>query len=177
VTVPARQLLLLHLACAAPLVALAVWFGAVDSPALAEGRCSSCGVEGYVVAAHVVAAFWLAAVVARVAAARRGESAPGPVTIRGLAAVGAFIAVCLLWPALFEAPATVALIASLLLIPVAVVAWLGEAAWLWRKPPASAPDTQRHATFALAQAWVSLVLLLPAAFAWVWLDRVDWIVF
>ena len=36
---------------------------------------------------------------------------------------------------------------------------------------------RRHMTFVLAQAWVSLVVLLPAVFAWVWLDRVDWIVF
>jgi len=47
---------------------------------------------------------------------------------------------------------------------------------LCRHPPTDA-DTGRHPTFALAQAWVSLVVLLPALFAWTWLDRVDWIVF
>ena len=97
---PIPELLLLHAACAAPLLALAVWFGLVDSPAFDEGRCSSCGVEGYVIAAHVAAAVWLAAVVAFAAAARRDERdgirAPGPVTLRALAAVGAFMAAW--WP-------------------------------------------------------------------------------
>jgi hypothetical protein len=166
---------LLHLACAAPLIALALWFGVVDSPGIGEGRC--CGVEGYVIAAHVVAAVWLAVVVAWTAAARAAQPAPGPVTIRALAAVGVFTAACLLWPALFRVPGAVALVASLLLLPVASIAWTVQGALLWRRPPRTAADTKRRATFALAQAWVSLVLLLPAVFAWVWLDRVDWIVF
>jgi hypothetical protein len=159
------------------LVALAVWFGLVDSPALDEGRCSSCGVEGYVIAAHLAAAVWLAAVVAYAAAARRNERAPGPVTIRALVAVAAFTAVSLVWPALFKIPATVALEASLLLIPVACVVWIVEAARLWRRPPQVAADTEHHLTIVLAESWVCLVVLLPAIFAWVWLDRVDWLVF
>jgi hypothetical protein len=170
-------LLLLHLAAAAPLVALAAWFGLVDSPAFDEGRCSSCGVEGYVIAAHVAAAVWLAAVVACVAALRRDARAPGPITIRVLAAAGAFMVACLVWPDLFKAPATVALLTSLLLIPLAALFWTVEAVRLWRHPPQAAAGTDRHLTFALAQAWVSLLVLLPAVFAWVWVDRVDWIVF
>ena len=171
----------LHVACAAPLVVLAIWFGLIDSPALDEGRCSSCGVEGYVVAAHLVAAVWLGAVVAYAAAARRGIRegirAPGPVTVRALAAVAVFTAVSLAWPALFKIPAVVALVASLLLIPVAGIAWIVEAARLWRRPPQVAADTDGHLTILLAQAWVCLVVLLPAIYAWVWLDRVDWLVF
>ena len=178
---PIRELLLLHAACAAPLLALAVWFGLVDSPAFDEGRCSSCGVEGYVIAAHVAAAVWLAAVVAFAAAARRHERegirTPGRVTLRALAAAGAAMAAFLAWPVLFNVPAAVALVASLLLIPVAAIFWIVEAATLWRRPPRTATDTARHLTFVLAQAWVSLVVLLPAVFAWIWLDRVDWIVF
>ena len=52
-----------------------------------------------------------------------------------------------------------------------------EAARLWRRPPRSAADTDGHLTIVLAQAWVCLVVLLPAIYAWVWLDRVDWLVF
>jgi hypothetical protein len=176
-----RPLLLLHLASAAPLVALAVWFGLVDSPALDEGRCSSCGVEGYVIAAHVAAAAWLAAVVASTAVVRRrgreGVPAPGPVTVRALAAIGAFTAACLVWHQLFTPPAAVALVVSLVLFPAVAIWWIVEAARLWRRPPPTAFDTDRRLTFALAQAWVSLVVLLPAVFAWIWLDRVDWLVF
>jgi hypothetical protein len=171
------RLAALHAACAAPLVVLAVWFGLVDSPALDEGRCSSCGVEGYVIAAHLAAAVWLAAVVAYAAAARRGERAPGPVTVRALAAVGVFVAACLAWPALFKVPGAVTLVASLLLFPVAAILWIVEAVRLWRRPPRTAADAAGHLTLVLAEAWVSLVVLLPAVFAWVWLDRVDWLVF
>jgi hypothetical protein len=38
-------MLTLHAAGALPLVALAVWFGWIDSPGMGEGRCASCGVE------------------------------------------------------------------------------------------------------------------------------------
>ena len=67
--------------------------------------------------------------------------------------------------------------ASLLLFPVAAILWIVEAVRLWRRPPQTAADAAGHLTLVLAEAWVSLVVLLPAVFAWVWLDRVDWIVF
>ena len=49
-TVPA--LFALHAAYMVPLLALAVWFGLIDRLPFGEGRCSSCGVEGYVIAAQ-----------------------------------------------------------------------------------------------------------------------------
>src|SRR5437764_6129549 len=111
-----RSLLALQLGCAVPLVGLAVWFGVVDRLPSGEGRCSSCGVEGYVIAAHVAAAGWLAAMVMCAAAARReareGVRAPGRVTLIALAAVALFVAACLAWHPLFT--------------PVAVATWLAS---------------------------------------------------
>jgi len=43
-----RSPLAMHLGCGVPLVALAVWFGLLDKLPFGEGRCSSCGLEGYV---------------------------------------------------------------------------------------------------------------------------------
>jgi len=174
-------LIALHVAAAAPLVALTVWFGLVDSPALGEGRCSSCGVESYVIAAHVAAAVWLGAVVAYAAAARRrareGQTGPGAFTLRALAAVGAYTAACLLWHPLFTPVAAVTLVASFVLFPAAIIWWPLEAVRLWRRPPQTPAATERRLTFALVQAWVGLVALLPAVYSWVWVDRVDWFVF
>src|ERR687895_442942 len=86
-----RALGAFDLACAVPLVALAVWFGLIDRLPFGEGRCSSCGVEGYVIGAHVAAAAWLGAVIACAAAARRqfreGIRVPSRATVVALAAV------------------------------------------------------------------------------------------
>jgi hypothetical protein len=161
-------MLALHLATAAPLVALAVWFGAVDRLPLGGDRCSSCGVEGYVIAAHVAAAVWLGAVVAATAAARR-RAAPGRVTIRALAAVAAFVVAALIWHPLATLPAFAAMVASLITFPFAIVWWTIRLL-AWRR-------TMQHTGAALAAAWASLTLLLPALFAWVWVDRVAWLVF
>jgi hypothetical protein len=177
----ARSLLALHLACGLPIVALAAWLSLIDRLPLGEGRCSSCGVEGHVIAAHVVAAGWLGAVVAYTAAARRqvreGIGAPGRVTTGALACVGVFALASLIWHTLFSVPAFVAMIASVVLLPAAGIWWLiGAVAWL-RRPPQTAGELGRRLGGELVAAWVSLTLLLPAVFGWVWADRVDWLVF
>jgi hypothetical protein len=174
-----RTLLALHVAYAAPLVAPAAWFGLVDRLPFGEGRCASCGVEGYVIAAHVAAAAWLGAVVAVAAAARRaareGVAALGRVTVRALAAVAAFVVAALLWHPLAAPPAFAAMLASIVTFPFAVVWWPLAALLLVRRPPTTA--TAAELDRALAAAWVSLTVLLPALFAWVWADRVEWLVF
>jgi hypothetical protein len=177
----ARLLLVLHLAWGVPLVALAVWFGLIDRLPFGEGRCSSCGVEGYVIVAHVVAAGWLAVLVACAAAARRqvreGVGAPGRLTLAALVAVAAFVAMSLVWHGLFSPPAFAAMLASVVLFPSAAILWLlGALAW-WRRPPQTDRELRRRLDAQLTAAWVSLTLLLPAVFAWVWADRVEWLVF
>jgi glucan phosphoethanolaminetransferase (alkaline phosphatase superfamily) len=177
----ARSLLVLHLGRALPLVALAIWFGLIDRMPFGEGRCSSCGMEGYVIAAHVVAAGWLAVLVACAAAARRrlqeGVGAPGRVTLTALAAVGLFVAASLVWHDLFSPPAFAAMLASLVLFPAAAIWWLvGPVAW-WRRPPHTDRELRRRLGAQLTAAWMALTLLLPAMFGWVWADRVDWLVF
>lgn len=167
-------------ACAAPLAILAVWFGLVDPTGLGEGRCSSCGVEGYVIAAHVAAAAWLALVVFAFSTVRRvaaGEAGPGAATVGALLLVAVFTGVSLLWHRAFAVPGTVALVAAFVLYPVAVV-WCGVAAvsW-WCRPPKSPHEVHRSLTSALWLTWICLLVLLPATFAWVWADRVDWLVF
>jgi hypothetical protein len=167
----ARTMRLLHAASAAPLVALAGWFGLVDSPATGAGRCAGCGVEGWVTGAHVAAAAWLALVIAATAAARRGSS-PGPITTRALAAVALFVAAALAWHPLMTVPAVAAMAASVLLLPLAALWWLARAvAWLRGTPRASQLGSS------LVAAWFGLVVLLPAIYGWVWADRVDWLVF
>jgi hypothetical protein len=179
-TVPGRRLWLLHLACGVPLIALALWFGMIDRLPFGERRCSSCGVEGYVIAAHVAAAAWLAAVTALAAAARRrltqGTSAPGSVTVAALAAVAVFAAASLVRHQLFSVPAFAAMIASVALLPLAGLRWL-IVLISWRRPTVTDSELRQRATGTLVAAWVSLTLLLPAVFAWVWTDRVEWIVF
>ena len=160
-----RRLATIHLACAAPLVALAIWFGVIDSTPLGEGRCASCGVEGYVIAAHVGAAAWLAGLVWLIS--------PRRVTTVALAAVALFVAASLLWHPLFNVPAFVAMVVSLLLFPAAAVWWVLSAVGLWRRRSAERVELRRR----LAAAWLSLVVLLPAHFGWVWADRVEWLVF
>jgi hypothetical protein len=177
----ARSLIALHLACGLPIVALALWFSLIDRLPFGEGRCSSCGVEGYVIAAHVVAAAWLGAVVAYATAARRqareGTRAPGRVTTGALAFVALFVLASLFWHRLFSVPAFVATIASIVLLPAAGIWWLiGAVAWS-RRPPRTDGELDRRLGGELVAAWVSLTLLLPAVFGWVWLDRVDWLVF
>ena len=167
-------------ACAAPLVTLAVWFGLVDPSGIGEGRCSSCGVEGYVIAAHVAAAGWLALVVAAVSTVRRvaaGATGPGTATVWALALVGVFIAVSLLWHRAFAVPATVAAVASLVLYPVAAVWWAAAVLRWWRRPSTQPDEVHRSLTGPLWLTWICLLVLLPATFGWVWLDRVDWLVF
>jgi hypothetical protein len=169
-------MLALHVAAGVPLIAIAFWFGVIDPTPFGEGRCASCGVEGFVIAAHVVAALWLGAVIALTAAARRrareGEPGPGPRTRAGLAAVALFAAASLIWHPLFSVPAFAAMVVSILLGPVAALWWvLRIVAWL-RRPP-----EPRQLTASLTAAWVALAVLLPALFAWIWADRVEWLVF
>jgi hypothetical protein len=173
--------LALHFAFAPPFVALAVWFGVIDQLPFGEGRCTSCGVEGYVIAAHLGAALWLGVLVAWAAAARRqlreSIAAPGRVTLAVLGGVGAFVVLSLIWHPVFTAPAFVAMILSVGLFPAAVIWWVLGVVFLTRSPPHSDGDLERRMTGQLTAAWVSLTLLLPAVFAWVWVDRVEWLVF
>jgi hypothetical protein len=176
----ARTLIALHIATGAPLVALAVWFGAVDRVPPGAGRCSSCGVEGYVIAVHLVAAAWLAAVIASVSAARRrlrtGIAAPGPATVRAIVAVALILGVAVVWHPLLGVPAAAALVLSIVVAPTSAIWWVLAAVVLWRSPPA-AQALDARLKVASTASWVSLVVLLPAVFAWVWLDRVEWLVF
>src|SRR4051794_12233147 len=155
-----RSLLALHLCCGLPLVALAVWFGAVDRPPLGGGRCASCGVEGSVIGAYVAAAGWLAAMVAWAAAARRelreGVRAPGRVTIAALAAAAALLISSLLWHGIFALPAFAAMVISVAALPVAAVRWLVVGVAWWRLAPADAAELRGRAGAALAGAWVCL---------------------
>ena len=160
-----RRLAAIHLACAAPLVALAIWFGVIDSTPFGEGRCASCGVEDYVLAAHVAAAAWLAALVRFIS--------PGRLTTVALTAAALFVAASLLWHPLFAVPAFVAMVVSLLLFPAGAIWWVLSGVALWRKRSAEGIELRRR----LAAAWLGLVVLLPAHFGWVWADRVEWIVF
>jgi hypothetical protein len=176
-----RELLALHAAWALPLAALGFWFGVVDTVPIGGGRCSSCGVEGYVIALHVAAAVWLGGVVAWAAAARRrlgeGVAAPGPVTLAGLAAVALAVGASLAWHRLLDIPAVAAMVVSLVLFPAAAIAWVAlPFAWR-RRPPRDHAQLERALGWELGLAWVSLVVLLPAVFGWVWADRVDWFVF
>jgi hypothetical protein len=91
--------------------------------------------------------------------------------------VGVFIGVSLGWDAAFAVLATLALVASFVLYPVAVVWWGVDMLRWWRRPPTSPDEVRRSLTSALRLSWTSLLVLLPATFAWVWLDRVDWFVF
>jgi hypothetical protein len=175
-----RGLAALHVASVLPLVALAVWFGLIDRLPFGAGRCASCGVEGYVIAAHVAAAAWLAAVVACAAATRRrvaeGIAAPGPANVVALAAFGLLVVAGVVWHPLLNLPVLAAMIASIVLFPAAVVWWVVGALML-RRPPRTDAELRSRVDGALASAWVSLALLLPALFGWVWADRVDWLVF
>jgi hypothetical protein len=174
----ARAMLVLHLAAGLPLLALAAWFGAIDRVPSGEGRCASCGVEPYVIAAHLAAALWLGAVVAATSAARRetregaGVAGPGRRTVVGLAAAGAFAAVALVWHPLFSLPALAAMVVSVFLGPAAALWWVLRAvAWLRR------PARPEQLTASLVAAWIGLAVLLPALFGWTWAARVEWLVF
>jgi hypothetical protein len=70
-----------------------------------------------------------------------------------------------------------ALLASILLLPVSAIWWiLGAIAWA-RRPPRDEAEAARRLGGALVAGWVSLTLLLPGIYAWVWLSRVEWLVF
>jgi hypothetical protein len=57
------------------------------------------------------------------------------------------------------------------LFPAATIWWLVGALVWWRRPPRTEAELRRHVAWALAAAWISLTLLLPAVFGWVWADR------
>jgi hypothetical protein len=159
-----------------PIAALAVWFGLLDPMPFGEGRCGSCGVEAWVTAAHVAAAVWLGGVVAIASASRTGAG-PGPVTVAGLGAVALFVVVSLLWnPPLMVLLVALALAASPLLLPAAAVCWL-VTTFAWGRPPGSEAELRRRFDLSLAGAWVTLTLLLPAVYGWVYIDRVNLITF
>lgn len=172
-----RSLLALHVACAFPLVALWVWFGSIDRLPFGEGRCASCGVEGYVVAAHVVAALWLGVVAVRADVARReireGISVPGRRMIAALCAVGVFVTASVIWHPLFDWPALITMIT----VPAAGIWWFVSASAWFRQPAATDEELNDRLRKERLAAWVSLTLLLPATYAWIWSDRVAWLVF
>lgn len=165
-------MLALHLATGLPLLALALWFGVIDRVPAGEGRCPSCGVEPYIIAAHVVAALWLGATIAAIDAARRRSVGPGRRTRIALAGAAILIAVALVWHPLFNVPALAAMVVSIVLAPAAAVWWLLRTV-AWARRPA-VPDELRAS---LVAAWIALGVLLPGLFGWVWTDRVDWLVF
>jgi hypothetical protein len=142
-----RAPLALHLACALPIAALAAWFVLIDRLPFGEGRCASCGVEGYVIAAHLVAAAWLGALGAAAAAARRrltdGVAAPGRVTGAGLVVVAVFVGASLLWHSVFTAAAYAAMLVSLLLLPAGAIWWVLAGIGLWRHPPRTSVALRR----------------------------------
>ena len=47
----------------------------------------------------------------------------------------------------------------------------------WRRPPTQPDALRGGVTNTLLLSWICLLVLLPATFGWVWLDRVDWLVF
>jgi hypothetical protein len=158
-----------------------VWFGLIDTLGIGESRCSSCGVEGYVIAAHAVAALWLGAVVAWLSALRRrldGEAAvPGRRTLAGLAVAALLLVVALLWHEASEFPLIGAVALSLLGLPVAAVWWLIGTVALWRRSAVPEAEQRRRVTGELVAAWLALTVLLPGIYGWVWLSRVQWLVF
>ena len=164
---------LLHAASVAPLVVLAVWFGAVDTLDVGEMRCQSCGVEGYVMAAHLAAAAVLAAVAALGSALREGAAGrparPATPTLRVLVLAAALAAGLLVWPE----PVGVYVLAMAIAAPFAALAtavW-----WVVALPPFT--DRSLAVGGVLARTWMSLFVLLPGLYAWVWLSRVSWLVF
>ena len=88
-----------------------------------------------------------------------------------------FVLASLIWRGLFSLPAFAAMVASVLLLPVAGIWWVLDAVRWWRRPPVSETALRQRVSATLAAAWVSLTVLVPAVFAWVWADRVSWIVF
>jgi glucan phosphoethanolaminetransferase (alkaline phosphatase superfamily) len=98
-------------------------------------------------------------------------------TVGALAAVAIFVLASLIWRGLFAVPAPVAMLVSVVLLPVAGIWWVLDAARWWLRSPESEAGLRRSVSGTLAAAWVSLTVLLPAVFAWVWADRVSWIVF
>ena len=60
---------------------------------------------------------------------------------------------------------------------MAAIWWVVASIAWWRRPPRDDAELRRRVTGGLVAAWVALTVLLPAAFGWVWLDRVQWLVF
>lgn len=82
-----------------------------------------------------------------------------------------------IWHALFDWPALIAMIASVVTVPAAGIWWLVTAvAWV-RQPAATDDELSDRLRRELIAAWASLTLLLPATYAWIWSDRVAWLVF
>lgn len=82
----------------------------------------------------------------------------------------------LIWHSLFFFPVLGAMFASVALFPAAAIWWIVSAV-AWRRPPSTDVQSNRRLTGMLSAAWVSLTLLLPAVLGWVWVDRVEWLVF
>ena len=163
------RLLAVHVVPVLALGALAVWFGVLDTSAFGEGRCPSCGVEGYVVAAHAAVAVLLAAAIA-LGVRLRGRRGRGTLILAVLAGIGAGAAIA--WDAVFSVYALVALLGSLAVAPLVLVWWAVSSPAILRRAPAT-----HELDGALTRAWLALLVLLPGLFAAVWLDRVEWFVF
>ena len=165
-----RTLVALHVAPVVPLVALAAWFGLVDTTGIGEGRCPSCGVEGAVIAVHVVAAVLLAGVVVACDLVRAPEGELGRLTRIVLPVAAVFLLVSLAWHRAFDLFGLAMLVASPLTALAVAVWWLVVLVELLRTRTTAAGGL-------LARAWICLLVLLPGLFAWVWADRVDWFTF
>ena len=176
-----RTLVALHVAWGLPAACLALYFGVLDTPGFGEGRCSSCGVEGYVIGAHLAGAVIAAAVVIVASALRRrlhtSVAAPGRVAVWILAGAGLYVTVSLIWHDAFTPLAFAALLGSFVLFPVAGFWWVVGMIELAARPPRTDEQVARWAGLALTGAWVSLLVLVPAVYAWTWTDRVQWLVF
>lgn len=168
-----RAFAALHAFPAALFAALGAWFTLVDSPAFGQDRCSSCGVEGYVIAVYAAAAAGLLGSVA--ALARLRDKDLGRWTRRALTAAAGYLALIVLWHAAFTPYALVMLFAAPLAGVGAGAWWAASSVTLGRRR--GQPVDRRQVTGALARAWLSALVLLPGAFAWTWADRVAWLVF
>lgn len=150
--------------------ALVLVFGALLEPGEVDGCMVGLHPGPYadaLIPAHLAAFALLAALVARLAAARSA----GPWTPRALAALTAFVLAAVAWHPLMDWPAIAALIAivpvggSLLLAGVVHTAITARTASL-----SPAQRWERHALAAQVLLWAALVLALPAHFAGAYLN-------
>ena len=101
------------------------------------------------------------------------EAGPGRATLLVLALAGAYLAASLVHHPLFDVLGRPAVFASLLAGPATAAWWLVVSVMLARRPR-HRPAGEKEIRGALVRAWVSLLVLLPGLYGWVWVSRVDW---